>query len=343
MATSFAQGINELTQEETDAGYDLLFNGKDLSNWHAYRKPQVTDAWTVKTNAPLGARIENGDGTKDPILTNKKYKNFDIKMEVQTPANGNSGIFTRYEETATSSANARSGPEYQVCGPSHSDCAGGLHTYGTCYDMFPVKSNLVSTWYKAPGNWNQIRIIAYDSNYVHYGNGKKLLEYKIGSADFLRAYNASKYVSDGNNGRYYDIHAGGILLQHHGETGITFRNMKAKELTVHPFLKDFPDGKWPDTLSQDFVFEKATVGLTESRGSADAAIALSYSSEERALIRITGRHVDVRVLSLSGKVLPYTRLGGGEYAVDRRNLGGGIALVRAKVDGKTLSRLITLP
>ena len=132
--------------------------------------------------------------------------------------------------------------------------------------MFPVASTIRITWYNPPGSWNQLRIIAYDSSYVHYGNGKKLLEYKIGTQAYLQAYNESKYVSDGNNGRYYHIHPGGILLQHHGEPGITFRNIKIKELNMHPFNREFKDGKWPDALAQTFVFGRNLPRLVLPKG-----------------------------------------------------------------------------
>lgn len=299
---AYAQEANQLTTDEAAAGYDLLFNGTDLNNWHAYRLTDVTDAWTVKTNAPLGPRIENGNGNKLPILTDKKFTNFDLKIDVQTPVNGNSGVFTRYEEVATQSGNARSGPETQVCGPSHSDCASPKNGFGASYDMFPVKESLRTTWYNAPGSWNQLRIIAYDSNYVHYGNGKKLLEYKIGTPEYVAAYNASKYVSDGNNGRYYHIHPGGILLQHHGETGITFRNIKAKELTVNPFKKDFLDGKWPDTLSQSFVLEKTAVSLLQGARQRVTISRIQKRNPGLTLIAPSERNPQ-RAMTLDGRVV----------------------------------------
>jgi Domain of Unknown Function (DUF1080) len=298
----YAQEANQLTTDEAAAGYDLLFNGVDLNNWHAYRLTDVTDAWTVKTNAPLGPRIENGNGNKLPILTDKKFTNFDLKIDVQTPVNGNSGVFTRYEEVATQSGNARSGPETQVCGPSHSDCASPKNGFGASYDMFQVKESLRTTWYNAPGSWNQLRIIAYDSNYVHYGNGKKLLEYKIGTPEYVAAYNASKYVSDGNNGRYYHIHPGGFLLQHHGETGITFRNIKAKELTVHPFKKDFPDGKWPDTLSQSFVLEKTAVSLLQP-AKARISVGRAHKKPSELFIQKADDPTQIKLMTIDGRRL----------------------------------------
>jgi hypothetical protein len=331
---------NKLTPDETAAAYDLLFNGTDLKGWHGYRTTTVPDAWTVKTTAPLGARIENGNGNKTNILTDKKYKNFDFKLEVQTPAGGNSGIFVRYEENSTSVADHRSGPETQICGPNHPDCGSALVAFGACYDMFPPK---LTNWYNPPGSWNQLRIIAYDSNYVHYGNGKKLLEYKIGTQEFLAAYASSKYASDGNNGRYYDIHAGGLMLQHHGETGITFRSLKAKELDTHPFKREFKDGKWPDTLSQDFAFGKPTTRLGAAPGYSGPDISISASGPASTLVKVAGEHSGFEALMVDGRALPFRKLSDGGYLLDRARLPGGLGIVRLRAAGRTVSKIIGLP
>jgi hypothetical protein len=340
-----AQEQNKLSALETQAGYDLMFNGVDLKNWHAYRSTAVTDAWTVKTNAPLGPRIENGNGNKLPILGNKKYKNFDLKIDVQTPAGGNSGVFTRYEEVATDPGNARSGPELQICGPNHYDCTGPTKHLGSSYDMFGVKQSIRDTWYNPPGSWNQIRIIVFDSNYVHYGNGKKLLEYKIGTAEYIKAYNESKYVSDGNNGRYYHIHVGGILLQHHGETGITFRNIKAKELAVHPFLKDFKaTGKWPDELPHDAVLwdTVATVGIASAAQSAPMDISTGFDGSGSAWVKVSSMHADFQALGIDGRAVPHRKIGEGVYSISRQGRASGIVIVRVRVDGKSQIRIVNL-
>lgn len=339
-AATQGQTHNALTTEEAQAGYDLLFNGVDLSNWHAYRLTSVTDAWAVKTNAPLGVRIENQSGNKLPILTNKKYKNFDVKIDVQTPVAGNSGIFTRYEEVATQSGNARSGPELQICGPSHSDCVGATKHFGSSYDMFGVKESIRSTWYNPPGSWNQIRIVVFDSNYVHYGNGKKLLEYKIGTPEYIKAYNESKYVSDGNNGRYYDIHTGGILLQHHGETGITFRNLKARELTIHPFKQEFKDGKWPEALPQEFAFGNTTgVGAAPERLAA-IAITIGHGQAGSIQVSVPAGHSDFQALGIDGRAVPFRKTAEGVYSLDRRESGSGIVMVRLRAGGRLHTKLV---
>lgn len=334
-----AQELNKLSAAETQASYDLLFNGTDLSNWHAYRLTQVTDAWAVKTTGSLGVRIENQNGNKLPILTNKKYTNFDLKIDIMTTAGGNSGLFTRYEEVATDAGNARSGPEFQICGPNHSDCVGPTKHFGSCYDMFGVKEAIRTTWLNPPGSWNQIRIVAYDSNYVHYGNGKKLLEYKIGTADYLRAYNESKYVSDGNNGRYYHIHAGGILLQHHGETGIAFRNAKAKELNMHPFKREFPDGKWPETLAQEFAFGNPPTAIGSREKPASPLIAAESGPAGATLVKVPSQHSGFQAWGTDGRAVPHRKISAGLYSLNPGRTAG-IVIVRLRSGDQLLTSIV---
>ena len=82
LATGTIAQDNQLSTDETSIGYELLFDGTNNSLqtlWHGYRMTVVPDAWTTKTTAPLGPRIENGEGNKQPIITNKKYTNFDFE------------------------------------------------------------------------------------------------------------------------------------------------------------------------------------------------------------------------------------------------------------------------
>jgi hypothetical protein len=340
LATQAQAQDNKLSSSESAAGYDLLFNGADLAGWHGYKMTTVPDAWFVKTNTPLGARIENGNGNKQYLMTDKKYKNFDFKVDVQVPASSNSGIFTRYLENASSPADHRSGPETQVCGSSDADCVSSVHQFGACYDMFGPK---IANWYNPAGSWNQLRIIMYDSNVVHYGNGKKIVEYKIGSQEFLTAYAKSKYASDGNNGLYYEIHAGSIMLQHHGEIGVTFRNLKAKELTTHPFKQEFKDGKWPDTLSMDFVFG-ATTALRPGRGDRAApSIAAEAAGPGASLVRIGGEHDSFGITDIDGRALSFRRAGEGAYLVAHARAGAEVAIVRIRANGKAASKIVELP
>jgi hypothetical protein len=80
------------------AGFRPLFNGKDLSGWHLSR----TDH---HGSTPL-AGVEDGVlylkqspyGQGGLLLTDKRYRNFELYIEVKAPWGCNSGIFLRSTE-----------------------------------------------------------------------------------------------------------------------------------------------------------------------------------------------------------------------------------------------------
>ncbi len=332
---------NALSADERAAGYDLLFNGIDLHGWHGYRRDTAPSGWSVRTDLPLGPRIQNGNGEKLYLLSDRKYQNFDLKFDAQTPINGESGVHIRFEETATTPYDHISGPLFQICGPYNVDCVMDTHHFGSCYDMFAPIASLRETWPNPPGTWNRIRIVAFDSDIVHYGNGKKLLEYRIGSPEFLDAYSKSKYSNDGNNGRYYDIHPGGFALQHRGDTGIAYRNIKAKELSAHPFLREFQaTGKWPDSLPQDFAFGLAASGIPVRDREKPSGIHASALASGSLLIE-AGNDLDgFEAWNLEGRALPYRKLSDKAYLVERGEGAAGVILIRLKANGRIYPKRI---
>ncbi|MBF0433285.1 MAG: DUF1080 domain-containing protein [Fibrobacteria bacterium] len=360
----YSQYLNQLSPEEEKAGYDLLFNGKDMDNWHIYRQNEVNDAWFVTSEGVLGERIENTQGSfDDVILSDTKYMNLDLKVDIQSYNKGNSGIFVRYEEDATRAWTNRSGPEMQICGPGNSDCIKPENQMGACYDMFPVREEVRDTWENPSGEWNQFRIIVFDSNYVHYGNGIKLLEYKIGTPEFIAAYNRSKYVSDGNNGNYYDIHEGSVLLQHHTEPGMTFRNIKVKPLIVHPFLQNFKDG-WPDALPQSFVLGKpgctdsladnydstaivddsscVTIGVSDPKQFKHLKISTSGGFGGPVNISVPFDHTSISICTIQGSKVSFEKHETGVYSIGNKHTAK-VFVVRLGIAGRFINRLVVIP
>ncbi len=79
-------------------GFTPLFNGKDLAGWHVSR--------TDHHGSTPGVSVENGAlqltqfpyGQGGLLLTNKRYRDFELYLEVKAPAGCNSGIFLRSTE-----------------------------------------------------------------------------------------------------------------------------------------------------------------------------------------------------------------------------------------------------
>jgi hypothetical protein len=82
----------------TPAGFKSIFNGKDLKGWHISQTNHHgnTQAWTVKNGVLMGTQEPFGNG--GIILTDKKYKNFEVSIEVNPDFGCDGGLFLRSSE-----------------------------------------------------------------------------------------------------------------------------------------------------------------------------------------------------------------------------------------------------
>jgi len=94
---SFACDSNKaVTQTPT---YQSLFNGENLDGWQIYG----TEKWYVEDGLLV---CESGpDAGYGYLGTNQKFKNFELLVDFQQEANGNSGIFIRSSVEGTKITN----------------------------------------------------------------------------------------------------------------------------------------------------------------------------------------------------------------------------------------------
>src|SRR3712207_2530674 len=86
-------------QAQVPAGFKPIFNGKDLKGWHISR--------TTHQGTTPDCRVEDGAivirqqpyGQGGVLLTNKKYKNFELYLEAKIDSFTNGGIFIRSSES----------------------------------------------------------------------------------------------------------------------------------------------------------------------------------------------------------------------------------------------------
>lgn len=94
---SFAAG-------DKDAGWTKIFDGKSLAGWHVSAKTGHSRAsknttggrWVVEDGAIIGSQDIKGNG--GIVITDKKYKNFEIKLEMKNDFGPDSGLFLRSTE-----------------------------------------------------------------------------------------------------------------------------------------------------------------------------------------------------------------------------------------------------
>ena len=127
-------------------GFVRLFNGKNLEGWHISRTSHqgTTPHFFVKNGVLTGMQYPYGQG--GVLLTDKKYKSFELYMEVKLDSFCNGGIFLRSTE---------SGQAYQI---ELSEPGGSGDLLG---ERMPVSQSAQATGKAAawkPDGWNAFRI-----------------------------------------------------------------------------------------------------------------------------------------------------------------------------------------
>lgn len=127
-------------------GFTSLFNGKNLKGWHTSRTShQGTTGNFYVENGAITLK-QNPYGQGGVLLTDKKYKNFELYVEVKIDSFCNGGIFLRSTE---------SGQAYQVelvIPGSTGDLFGEMLSIGKS-----AKADSIQKVWKA-NDWNAFRI-----------------------------------------------------------------------------------------------------------------------------------------------------------------------------------------
>lgn len=227
--TSALTPDNTLTPEEQEAGWTLLFDGKNLQHWRGYNKPTLPkDGWVVE-NGELVIKATPDHKSEDfggDIITKSKYGNFELVFDFKISEMSNSGIFYFVKEDSTLPIWANA-PEYQIL--NHEDYARAnpdfdLKTHCTCdnYDLQAANGNYL----KPITEWNHGRIVHKNGHVEHWLNGNKCIEYQVGSEEWLALVKASKFADYPDYGK---TSLGHIGLQDH-QHEVRFKNIKIRSL-----------------------------------------------------------------------------------------------------------------
>lgn len=216
---------NSLTEEETKAGWRLLFDGKTTEGWRGYKMDKMPPGWKVIDGALV--RVSGGAGGKgagggDDVITVEQFENFEFKLEWKiVDRAGNSGIVLRASEDAVTSWHT--GPEMQVLDNAAYPGRDVRQLAGACYALYAPSKDVSHP----RGEWNAVRVVADGNHVEHWLNGVKLLEYELGSDDWNERVAKSKFK---NMEHFHQPPAKGhICLQDH-TARIEYRNIKIRPL-----------------------------------------------------------------------------------------------------------------
>lgn len=207
--------MNALSSAERQEGWRLLFDGSSTAGWRAYDRPAMPDGWQVAD----GALTRTGRG--GDIVTTESFRNFELTVDWKIRPGGNSGIF--YRAALGSDAIYFSAPELQILDDSvHVDGKSDLTSSGAVYGLYPARRGVV----RPVGEWNTARVLVNGDHVEHWLNGQKIAEYELGSEDWRRRVNSSKFKQWREYGQAAEGHIG---LQDHGDW-VAFRNIKIRVL-----------------------------------------------------------------------------------------------------------------
>jgi hypothetical protein len=208
-----AQEPNTLTSEEKENGFQLLFDGKELS-------PEI---WQ---SAIEGYPVENGVivcRKGGNLLTKKEYGDFIFRFEFKLPPAGNNGVGIRAESPKKDAA--YNGMEIQIldtCNEKYKNLQ-PYQAHGSIYGVAAAKRNAEKNDYQRPvGEWNSEEITAKGSKIKVVLNGETILDADI--AEF-----ATKETPDHKKHPGLLRKSGFIGFLGHNEP-VEFRNVRIKSL-----------------------------------------------------------------------------------------------------------------
>ena len=206
--------VFSLSREEQETGWQLLFDGRDLSAWRGYRTHDIPAGWGLAA----GALRSNGRlGTPD-LITRETFGDFDLVLEFRTDTRErNSGILFHVTEERWQTFNT--GPEYQIL----DSATDPLRRTGANYALHAVDGATV----RPTGEWIEARIVVRGARVEHWLNGQRAVTYELWSDDWEQRVEASKFARMPDYGRSPHGH---IALQSE-HAPVWFRNIRIRRLS----------------------------------------------------------------------------------------------------------------
>ncbi|MGA2701592.1 MAG: family 16 glycoside hydrolase [Isosphaeraceae bacterium] len=147
---------------ETPAGFQPLFNGRDLAGWRF--SGGTAGDWFVDS----GALATNGR-PRGWLMTEREYDDFELRLEYQVSARANSGVLLR----GTPADNpVRAGMEIQIVDDDSYPSLPAMHSTGAIYDVAPRSRRAT----KPAGEWNAMRIVAKGSQITVFLNDVQVVD-----------------------------------------------------------------------------------------------------------------------------------------------------------------------
>ena len=211
-------GHNRLTPMQEAEGWSLLFDGETMDLWRGFGKDHFPEEWTIRDGQLIRTQPA-GD-----IITREQFDDFELSLDWKVEPGGNSGVFFN---VASDVGNAvyHTGPEMQLLdNEGHPDGGSPLTSAGSNYALHAPVWDVA-----APADsWNRSRLVVQGDSVEHWLNGVLIVEYLLGTPEWRRRVEDSKFRS---MPQYGSQRRGHIALQDHGEK-VSFRNIRIRRLEM---------------------------------------------------------------------------------------------------------------
>ncbi len=214
-APTSGAAASETMTADTSSWRSLM--GPDLAEiWRGYRADSIPSAWHM-----VGDTLTKSQSAGD-IITREPYADFELELDWKLSSGGNAGIF--YRATEEYDHIYWSGPEYQLLDDAgHPDGKNRLTAAGASYAIYPSAEGVV----KPAGEWNSTRIVVRGSHVEHWLNGKKQVDFELGSPDWKERVAKSKFTEWKDYGR---ARSGYIGIQGDHDGALSLRNIRIRPL-----------------------------------------------------------------------------------------------------------------
>jgi Domain of Unknown Function (DUF1080) len=198
--------------------WKILFDGKSTDAWRGFRQDSFPNkTWKVEDGT---LRTIVGSESRD-IITKEKYRDFELELEWKIAPGGNSGIIYLVSEDFDQTWNT--GPEMQVLDDAkHSDGKEPKTSAGALYGLIAPSNKVL----QPVGQWNKVRLIVHNGHVEHRLNGKKVLDYDLGSDQLKHLIAISKFK---DFPRFAQNREGCVALQYHGDE-VWYRKIRIRSL-----------------------------------------------------------------------------------------------------------------
>jgi hypothetical protein len=168
--------VCSVAHAQIPAGFKPIFNGKNLKGWHISRTSHQGTTPDVKVEDCAIVLRQQPYGQGGVLLSDKKYRNFELYLEAKIDSFTNGGIFIRSSE---------SGMAYQIELDEAAGSTGNLYGERMPVSNVARATGLADVWKTNDWNSFRIRMVGEVPRITLWINGVQMYEVTQPKNDFV--------------------------------------------------------------------------------------------------------------------------------------------------------------